>query len=69
MRKLTGLFAYVLAEPLLCKPRLNSVGPQVDISDISRLRRMPISQDSLSNPMGQHRDQTEKIFLLEPINS
>jgi hypothetical protein len=28
-----------------------------------------ISQDSLSNPMGQHRDQTEKSFPLEPINS
>ena len=45
------------------------LGEQVDISDISRLPRMPISQDSLSNPMGQHRDQTEKIFPLEPINS
>jgi hypothetical protein len=59
MRKLTGLFA----EPML------SLRPQLDISDISRLSRMPISQDSLSNPLGQHRDQTDKIFLLEPINS
>jgi hypothetical protein len=41
----------------------------VDIPDISRLPRMPISQDLLSNPMGQHRVQTEKIFPLEPINS
>jgi Sigma-70 region 2 len=29
---------------------------------------MPISQDSFSNSMGQHRDHTEEIFLLEPIN-
>ena len=42
---------------------------QADIFDILRLRRMPISQDLLSTAMGQHRDQTEKIFLLEPINS
>jgi hypothetical protein len=48
---------------------LDSVGQQVDISDISGLRRMPISQDSLSNPMGQYQDQTEEIFPLEPINS
>ena len=41
----------------------------MDISDISRLRRVPISQDSLGNPMGQHRNQTEKIFLLEAIDS
>jgi hypothetical protein len=40
-------------------------GPrQMDISDISRLRRVPIFQGSLDNPMGQHYDQ---IFLLEPI--
>ncbi len=48
---------------------LRFCGQQVDIFDISRLRNMPISQDSLSNPMGQHRDQTEKIFPRKSINS
>ena len=48
---------------------LDSVGQQVDISVIWGLRRMPISQDSFSNSMGRHRDHTEEIHLLEPINS
>jgi hypothetical protein len=30
---------------------------------------MPICHDLLGNAMGQHRDQTEKILLLEPTNS
>ena len=41
----------------------------MDISDISRLRKVPIFQGLLDKPMGQHCDQTEKIFMLEPINS
>jgi DDE family transposase len=48
---------------------LTFCGIAVDISDILRPRRVPIYLDSLSNFMGQHRDQTEKIFLLESINS
>src|ERR1700756_1114035 len=49
-------------EKLTCGICLDSVGQQVDISVISGLRRMPISQDSLSIAMGQHRGQTEKIL-------
>ena len=48
---------------------LKFCGTAVDIFGISRPRRMPIFQDTPSKPMGQHRDQTEKILLLAPINS
>jgi hypothetical protein len=33
------------------------------------LRRMPICQDLLGDAMGQHPNQTEKIFVPEPTNS
>jgi len=39
------------------------------IDGLIELVPRPISRDSLSNPMGQHRDQTEKSFPLESINS